>query len=247
MLKTAFQSIGVFLLVVYIAVAGFIWRTGNPPMRFNRVNVVICDSAEAQFIEAKDLYAALKADSVNPLGKVIADYDISHLENLIKRNPLVREAHCYQTPDSALRIDIYQRHPIMRIKSQLLAKQDCYLDTEGELMRYKYSHQPVQVPIATGYITKEIAEGPLYTLAVFLQEEEFWRNYITQIYVEQNGDIRLVPRVGDHTILLGDADNIEGKFENLSLFYEKVLSKTGWEKYKSINLKFKGQVVAEKR
>lgn len=245
MLKTAFKSIGVFLLISYLAVAGFIWRTGNGPMVYRDIKVVICDSTEAQFIEAREVQVALRPDSVNPIGKTIDSYDTYRLEKLLKRNPLVREAHCYHTPDSLLRIDIVQRHPIMRIKSADLPR-DCYLDTDGELMNYKASRRPIRVPLATGHISRETATGPLYTLAKFLQKDKFWSNAITQIYVEQNGDIRLVPRVGDHTILLGSIDNYEEKFDNLHTFYKKVLDKKGWNSYKTINLKFKGQVVAEK-
>ncbi|MDO4497649.1 MAG: cell division protein FtsQ, partial [Bacteroidales bacterium] len=118
---------------------------------------------------------------------------------------------------------------------------------DGELMTYRYSRLPVQVPLATGHISQTMATNSLYTLAQFLQNEDFWRNFFTQIYVESNGDIRLVPRVGEHTVLLGPIDNYEEKFEHLRLFYRKVLSKTGWDRYKTINLKYKGQVVAEKR
>jgi len=245
-IKTAFQSIGIFLLVSYVAVAGFIWRAGNPPMRYRDVKIVICDSLDAQFIEAGDLLSALRPDSVNPIGQSIESYDTYRLENLIRRNPLVRKVHCYHTPDSLLRIDIYQRHPILRIKSVDMMK-DSYLDTEGQLMNYKYSRRPIQVPLATGHITPEIAQGPLYTLAKFLREEKLWENAFTQIYVENNGDIRLIPRVGDHTVLLGTIDDYEEKFEHLEIFYKKVLEKKGWNSYKTINLKFKGQVIAEKK
>jgi len=247
MLKIALQSIGVFLLICYVAVAGFIWRIGNEPMRYRGVKVAICDSLDAQFIEAHDLYVALRPDSVNPVGKLVEKYDLYRLEHLIKRNPLVRDVHCYATPDSLLRVDVYQRHPIMRIKSSK-ANRDWYLDTDGILMNYKHSRLPVHVPLATGSITKEMATGSLYTLALFFQKEDDWGNSFTQIYVEENGDIRLIPRMGDHTVLLGSTDNLEEKFKNLELFQKKVLEKkSSWDKYKTINLKFKGQVVAEKR
>ena len=42
-----------------------------------------------------------------------------------------------------------------------------------------------------------------------------------------NGDIELVPRVGNHTILLGDASRLEVKFRNLRWFYREALNKKG--------------------
>ena len=60
-------------------------------------------------------------------------------------------------------------------------------------------------------------------------------------------DIELIPRVGNHTIVFGDANQIESKFEKLIVFYNKGLSNTGWNEYSVINLKYEGQVVCTKR
>jgi len=52
--------------------------------------------------------------------------------------------------------------------------------------------------------------------------------------------------LGNHTIVFGSADQIENKFEKLKTFYIKGLNAVGWEQYKKINLKYEGQIVAEK-
>ena len=83
-------------------------------------------------------------------------------------------------------------------------------------------------------------------LAQYLNDNKFWRQNITQIYVKTNGDIELIPRVGTHTILLGTAENCEKKLNNVRKFYDKVLSRKGWNFYKVINVKFDNQVVGEK-
>ena len=49
------------------------------------------------------------------------------------------------------------------------------------------------------------------------------------------------------TIVIGEVYNLESKFNKLMLFYEEGLSKTGWNEYKTINLKYKDQVVCTKR
>ena len=59
-------------------------------------------------------------------------------------------------------------------------------------------------------------------------------------------DFELVPKVGNHKIVFGGIDNLESKFEKLMIFYKKGLSKTGWNEYSEINLKFKNQVVCTK-
>ena len=69
---------------------------------------------------------------------------------------------------------------------------------------------------------------------------------IEQLYVDNYNDILLIPKVGNHTIVFGSADHIEDKFETLKTFYLKGLNAVGWDQYKKINLKYEGQIVAEK-
>ena len=72
-------------------------------------------------------------------------------------------------------------------------------------------------------------------------------NPIVQIYVDEKNNVELIPRVGNHNIILGDASDLENKLEKLMIFYKKGLSKTGWNEYSTINLKYKNQIVCTKR
>ena len=56
----------------------------------------------------------------------------------------------------------------------------------------------------------------------------------------------MIPVVGNHLVKLGNGENIDEKFQRLMVFYKQVLSKTGFDKYKVIDVQYKGQVVASK-
>ncbi|MBS1689581.1 MAG: hypothetical protein JSS96_12715, partial [Bacteroidetes bacterium] len=45
-------------------------------------------------------------------------------------------------------------------------------------------------------------------------------------------------------ILLGDTARLAEKFDNLFLFYKNILNRVGWDKYETLDLRFKDQVVA---
>ncbi|MDR1090381.1 MAG: hypothetical protein LBL79_04825 [Prevotella sp.] len=62
-----------------------------------------------------------------------------------------------------------------------------------------------------------------------------------------NQDITLIPRVGDHRIILGDLDGYKERLNKLMTFYRNGLNETGWNKYSVINLKFDKRVVCIKR
>ncbi len=80
-----------------------------------------------------------------------------------------------------------------------------------------------------------------------IQHDDFWRSEIVQIVAHGGGDkeleIELIPRSGRYTILFGKADDIERKLSDLDAFYRNVLTNVGWDKYRTINVKYKGQVV----
>lgn len=87
----------------------------------------------------------------------------------------------------------------------------------------------------------------LFRLAEFVNNSDFWRAQVSQVYIDENKDLIITPRVGNHEIVFGEVRNIKEKFNKLMLFYQKGLNRTGWNEYESINLKYKNQVVCTKR
>lgn len=247
MFKVVLKTIGMVLLIGYLVICGFIWRVGEPPMVYRDINVVICDSAIAQFVGKADIMRVVNsADSLRPIGKRADRFNTLRLEKALEKSTLIANADCYPTPDSILRIDIYQRHPILRVKSESSGR-DYYVDINGEIMAFKRSKKAIDVPLATGHISDKMAKSQLYELAQYLNHHHKWDQEIVQIYVEPNQDICLIPRKGDHTIILGSTKDLDVKFDKLETFYDKVLDKKGWNAYKKVNLKFKGQVIGERR
>ena len=98
------------------------------------------------------------------------------------------------------------------------------------------------VILANGYVDL-VSVDDLKMLATFVNKNKFWKSQILQIYVDWAGSIQLVPRVGNHKIILGDCSDLEQKFNKLFAFYKDGLNKIGWNTYKTINLKYKNQVV----
>ena len=95
-----------------------------------------------------------------------------------------------------------------------------------------------------------IANSQIMELREFLEYvdgDEFLRSQVSEVVLEEDGDLILYPEVGDVIIEFGKPVRIADKFDNMKLFYDKVLNKIGWDKYRQISLKYRGQVVAERR
>ena len=120
-----------------------------------------------------------------------------------------------------------------------------FIDRKGTII--EGMHNAVYLPVASGFITRDMARKELLALATFLHDNRFWNEQIEQIYFTAKKDIILVPRVGNHTVEFGKAEKIEEKFGKLLKFYEKGLNTIGWNKYKKINVEFDKQVICTKR
>ncbi len=252
MIKTIFKIIGILCIIGYLLVAGVLYGFWREEPRYRGVEIHInYPNEEAHFVSEADINQRLHNAEINPIGKTFKEVNTLELSQLIEQNKLVRHASCYHTPDSLLRIDIEQRNPIMRVKSSVglhlqngTTLQDYYIDLDGEVMPAQLG-SAIRLPLVTGYVRKEHIM-PLHDFALFLKDEEFWSDEITQIFVRENGDIELVPRIGSHTILLGSLDDVDTKLRHVLTFYKKVLPNKGWNAYSVINVKFDGQVVGEK-
>jgi cell division protein FtsQ len=50
--------------------------------------------------------------------------------------------------------------------------------------------------------------------------------------------------LGRQRIIIGDTARLDEKLQNLLAFYKQVQNKVGWDQYRSIDLRYAGQVVA---
>ena len=206
------------------------------------------------FLDEGDINRILEQEAkVELIGVHPREIDFPRIENMIRDNPFVENAEIYVDIKGNLFIDVVQREPILRVINTKGVSY--YIDKNGQKLPVcrKFT---ARVPVSTGHITDNHSlegelESPvlkeLYALARFISQDKFWKAQIEQIDVNDKHEFELVPRVGDHVIEFGDATGIVGKFDKLMLFYKEGLKSVGWNKYRSINLKYNDQVVCVKK
>lgn len=246
-----------------LTVLGFV-SAGQKQVKFTSLEVHINADDGNFFIVEEDIEQMVYDLGYTPDVLSITEVDIAQIERLLRANPSIKNANVYSSINGAVRIDIEQRNPIIRVFNE--SGESYYIDETGWLMppSSKYTSR---VMVATGKLNEPYAMRystnmatlphmeeeldnnilqELYRLASFVNADPFWKAQIMQVHVLENNDLELTPRVGNHTILLGSTENIEEKFNKLRIFYDEGLSKTGWNEYTQLNLKFANQVVATK-
>jgi cell division protein FtsQ len=129
-----------------------------------------------------------------------------------------------------------------------------YLDQYGIKIPLS-EYYTCRVPLANGNIFERFEKGDsvysfvgneLFNMASFVDKHPFYKALIEQIFVRADNELILVPKIGSRYIIFGDAQNPEKKFKKLMVFYREGLSRIGWNHYKSIDLRFDGQVICKK-
>ena len=162
----------------------------------------------------------LAKSNLDPTGRQLDEVSLQTIEKVLENSPLISSCECYKTINGQIVVEVTCRRPVLRILSE--NNDSYYLDEEGEII--EHIAKAVYVPVATGHITRNFAKKELLPLAMYLQDNELWNAQIEQIYITSRKEIELIPRVGNHIIVLGRPGNYADKFEKLQAFFN--LSKT---------------------
>lgn len=181
--------------------------------------------------------------------KYVKDVDRKAVAEAASRVPYLKDVSAAVSVSGKVVVKATQRRPIARI---FYGGRELYIDSEGRLMPIsKVGDCDVLVaggvfdePLRADSLNSKVAA--LLELACFLDSERKYNGLIDQIYIERDGDIMLVPKLGNQTIELGSVEDLDTKFSNLMTFYRKGMPRAGWNTYSRISLKFRDQVVCTK-
>ncbi|MEI2739802.1 MAG: hypothetical protein V9F01_13595 [Chitinophagaceae bacterium] len=203
------------------------------------------------FIDEKDVEQLLmKATKGNIKGEQIASFKLHELEVMLEHNTWVDNAELYFDNRDVLHVTITEKEPVARVFTT--AGNSFYIDSLGRKMPLS-DKLSARVPVFTGFPDKKklnAADSALLNdvrvTANYIVNDPFWMSQVSQIDITPERNFEMIPVVGNHLVKLGNGENIDRKFHRLMLFYKQVLSKTGFDKYKVINVQYKGQVVVSK-
>lgn len=208
---------------------------------------------DESFIEQKDILGIIQQQHGEMVGRTLETLPYHAIEESIEALPYVSEAMVSMDMDGSVTIRIKQRKAVVRVINS--TGKDFYIDEAGLKIPVSLKYAP-RVPVANGYIAEPYNEAldsmrsplmhDIFKTAQYISADSVWSNQVVQLYVNAQGDIELAPRVGRQQIILGNSDALDEKFQKLMLFYTKIVPRVGIDAYKSVNLKYKGQLVCER-
>jgi cell division protein FtsQ len=204
------------------------------------VVVVVEDSIETRFVNSEEIRNAVLGKFENVLGKGMNSLPFNEIEAFIEKHPAIKKCEVYNTIGGQLIIELNQHLPLFRVFENT---RSYYIDEDGNEMPL-FDSFTARVLVVSGSIKGEMEH--LKYIAGLFRDDPFWTAQIEQLFVKPNGNYVLVPRVGEHLILLGPPVRIKEKLRNLKALYKYGLSPREWNTYQIINLKYKGQVLCSK-
>jgi len=201
----------------------------------------ICDSIENQFITPVEIKDIVLGKYPGILGRPVNEIDCNQMEQFFMKHPAIKKCEVFFTYGGYLHLEVTQREPLVRVFD---VNASYYLDMQGNKMPLFKSHS-AHVLVVNGYV-KRIEHEDLLLLSRKIYNDAFWKAQIEQIYVNEKGELKLVPRVGDHIIEFGVVEDVDAKFKKLKALYKSGWDSREWNLYKKVSLKYKGQVVCSK-
>lgn len=218
----------------------------------SEIDVNIQTKGNSYFINEEDVMDVLTNNgSLLIIGRSFEELNIQHLENKLKNTPFVHQVKMYKDLSGRLHVNIDQVKPIARlVKSR---GRDKYIDELGNIIPTSKRHT-VRVPLLSGNYTgfkkidniNETAYGrDLFKLLQFVSNEPLWKAQIAQMDLDRRGNIEMYTQVSKQLVKFGKPENLEAKFNKMEIFYTEILPAKGWNTYKTVNVKFKGQIICE--
>jgi len=215
------------------------------------IKVEITGADEHLFIDEKDVKDLINEHS-NLENKKMNEVDLKAIETELEKTPWVKNAELFFDNNQLLQVRIEERQPVGRIFT--VEGTSFYIDSSG--VRLPLSDKlSARVPMFTNFPSDKVVMAAsdsellrgVVKIGTFITTDSFWRAQIEQVYITPQGTFELTPMVGNQTIIFGDAEDIESKFNNLFSYYKRAWLQNGINTYSKLDVRFENQVVGVKR
>lgn len=259
--RIAGWALAVVLVIVILGFAGN--EQQQALVKEPTVSISVVD--ENAFLTENELLLRLKRRKMLYPGQRVQDLRTHEIEEYIRSMHEVESADVYRRMGGYWSIRVQVRQPLSRIFNK--RGESFYVDSKGATMNPSPNFT-ARVLIFSGDIpdrsdsltVDDIINNDslksirllddIYRISNYVCHDPFLRAQITQVYRTTGGDFILIPQVGDHEIIFGSARTeaeVKEKMDKLKVFYKEGLPYEGWNKYETINLKFRDQIVCKKK
>jgi cell division protein FtsQ len=248
--KKIFIILGWICLIGGIGFTIFYAYTEREAVKCKEI-VVNINPKSPRFLDEPEIVDMIEKSGEMIIGSRLTAININKLQMKLNASSSLANVQIFKKVESnglsftgKLIVNLDERTPILRVKNET---EDYYMDMQGNHIPTS-SKYVERILIASGTIpTNPEVQTGLLKMADFVNHDDFWRAQIEQVSVKPNGELLMLPQVGDYVIEFGMPDDYVLKFRNLKAVYQQGFKHFGWNKYSLISVKYRNQVVCTKK
>lgn len=226
----------------------------NSPIKALTVNIE--RESDSGFIKGRNILADI--DGLRHSSN-IGTVNLLAIQKRLEANPWIERSTSYIDLDGILNINVTEYDPVMRVFSK--EGKSAYLTTNNVCIPTSRLYTP-HVLVANGSFTLR-SDSTSYALCDTLMEDHaliealhifkaiernaFMQSCIGQLYRNHKGDFDIVVKDIEAQVILGDTCLIDDKLRRAEIFIKQKTGTAEIKEMKTINLKYKNQVVCTKR
>ena len=250
------KGILLLLLLVAVTVGVVLAIVRFRPKTCDRTEVRLSYTGSDTVVTEAEVLALLRARGVQLTGIAPGNIRRTDVETALRTNVWFDSLLNLTPVGSTLRMDI-------RIKSPLLSVYPdnglpYFIGHDGELLpdnsRIRSSlpvlSGNVRTPYTQGKNVSDLKETTLldaYRIALALSNDTLLAPQLTQLYVNDNGEIEAYNCLARHSVLIGHADNLARKLRMLHIAYDKALIYFPADTYSQVDVRFNNRFFATRK
>lgn len=197
------------------------------------------------FMQENDVLKEIKRMGIRVNNVPLDSVDVPSIENKLRENPIFSTVEVYLSPSSQkLKIELEQKDPLFIVLPD--GASPYYVTVDKGILQAQPSYA-VYVPAVSGKLSEKYALTNVYDLMQYLKQDDYFRDYFGQCYVDSVQGITLIPRVLGPRVELGRSTQWRKMMDKFRRFDTEVRPKVGMNAFEYVKLQFEGQVVAKNK
>ncbi len=244
--RKVLQSIVTLVLLCGCATAVLSTTKLQKHRKVSGVSISI-ENSDYGFVNHETIKEQIIREDVQLNKTKLSEVDINSVESKLAENPWIAHAEVYVDNTKEMKVSVVQRVPVVRVFDE--NGDSYYLDSSAQVVPWSdryvhYATTVVNVPVLGHDSAQQLVYEKLVKLSRHIDRDSFWSPQVSHVSINEDGDIELMPVLGNHKILIGDIDRLDEKLGQVFKFYTNVLNRIGWDKYDVLDVRYKGQLVA---
>ena len=196
------------------------------------------------FVEKDSLLTYAEAVCDIAHHNTISNIDMYRINKLLTDNPWIEYGSAFIDLNDTLFIQAKEYEPVLRVYGN--DGTSVYVTAEGVIIPSSPHYTPHLI-IASGHFEEQTGIAEALVIAQAIRHDEYLAKHIGQIYLNQDHEFEVTVNNLPAKVIVGDTCAINDKLAKLKTLLEKYNNTEELIDYKTLDIKYKNQIVCTKK